>query len=46
MPRRPPIRNPEYYQYDLDLPEIAELWRRGSVNDRSARARADDGYRG
>jgi 6-phosphogluconate dehydrogenase len=26
-----PLRNPEYYQYDLDLPEIAELWRRGSV---------------
>jgi 6-phosphogluconate dehydrogenase len=31
MPRRPPLRNPEYYQYDLDLPEIAEFWRRGSV---------------
>ena len=26
-----PLRDPEYYQYDLDLPEIAELWRRGSV---------------
>ena len=26
-----PMRNPEYYQYELDLPEIAELWRRGSV---------------
>jgi 6-phosphogluconate dehydrogenase len=26
-----PIRDPEYYQYDLDLPEIAEVWRRGSV---------------
>jgi 6-phosphogluconate dehydrogenase len=26
-----PLRNPEYYQYDLDLPDIAELWRRGSV---------------
>jgi 6-phosphogluconate dehydrogenase len=26
-----PLRNPEHYQYDLDLPEIAELWRRGSV---------------
>ena len=23
--------HPEHYQYDLDLPEIAELWRRGSV---------------
>ena len=26
-----PLRNPEFYQYDLPLPEIAELWRRGSV---------------
>ena len=26
-----PWRNPEFYQYELDLPEIAELWRRGSV---------------
>jgi 6-phosphogluconate dehydrogenase len=26
-----PMRNPEYYQYDLDLSEIAEVWRRGSV---------------
>jgi 6-phosphogluconate dehydrogenase len=26
-----PLRNPEYYQYDLDLPEVAEVWRRGSV---------------
>ena len=26
-----PLLNPEYYRYDLDLPEIAELWRRGSV---------------
>jgi 6-phosphogluconate dehydrogenase len=26
-----PLRHPEYYQYDFDLPEIAELWRRGSV---------------
>ncbi|MEO7493401.1 MAG: phosphogluconate dehydrogenase (NAD(+)-dependent, decarboxylating) [Massilia sp.] len=26
-----PLANPEFYQYDLDLPEIAELWRRGSV---------------
>src|SRR6266850_2803319 len=26
-----PLRNPEYYQYDLDVAEIAELWRRGSV---------------
>jgi len=26
-----PLRKPEYYQYELDLPEIAEVWRRGSV---------------
>jgi 6-phosphogluconate dehydrogenase len=26
-----PLRHPEHYQYDLDLPDIAELWRRGSV---------------
>jgi len=26
-----PLRNPEHYQYDLDLREIAEVWRRGSV---------------
>ncbi len=26
-----PLRNPEDYQYELDLPEIAEVWRRGSV---------------
>jgi len=26
-----PMRNPEYYQYEFDLPEITEVWRRGSV---------------
>jgi 6-phosphogluconate dehydrogenase len=26
-----PLRNPEHYQYDLDLADIAEVWRRGSV---------------
>jgi 6-phosphogluconate dehydrogenase len=26
-----PLRDPRYYQYDLDLPQIAEVWRRGSV---------------
>jgi 6-phosphogluconate dehydrogenase len=26
-----PMRNPEYYQYELNLPQIAEVWRRGSV---------------
>lgn len=26
-----PLRNPEFYQYEMDLPEITEVWRRGSV---------------
>jgi 6-phosphogluconate dehydrogenase len=26
-----PLRHPEHYQYDFDLAEIAEVWRRGSV---------------
>lgn len=26
-----PLRDPELYQYDLDLRDIAEVWRRGSV---------------
>jgi 6-phosphogluconate dehydrogenase len=26
-----PIEHPEFYQYDLDIPEVAEVWRRGSV---------------
>jgi 6-phosphogluconate dehydrogenase len=26
-----PLRDPEYYQYEIDVPEVAELWRRGSV---------------
>jgi 6-phosphogluconate dehydrogenase len=26
-----PLEHPEYYRYDLDLPDIAEVWRRGSV---------------
>ena len=26
-----PLRNPEHYRYDVPLPEVAELWRRGSV---------------
>jgi 6-phosphogluconate dehydrogenase len=26
-----PLRDPEHYRYDLDLTEIAEVWRRGSV---------------
>jgi 6-phosphogluconate dehydrogenase len=41
-----PLRHPEHYQYDLDLAEIAEVWRRGSVIgswllDLSARALLD-----
>ena len=26
-----PLRNPEHYQYDLDVPAVAEVWRHGSV---------------
>jgi 6-phosphogluconate dehydrogenase len=26
-----PLRDPEYYQYDIDVAEVAEVWRRGSV---------------
>jgi 6-phosphogluconate dehydrogenase len=26
-----PLRNPEHYQYDLNLADITEVWRRGSV---------------
>jgi 6-phosphogluconate dehydrogenase len=26
-----PLREPEHYQYDFALPDIAEVWRRGSV---------------
>ena len=26
-----PLRNPEFYEYDIDVPEVAEVWRRGSV---------------
>jgi len=42
-----PLRNPEYYQYDLNLTDIAEVWRRGSVVaswllDLTAAALADD----
>ena len=42
-----PMRDPEYYQYELDLPEIAEVWRRGSVVaswllDLTAEALAED----
>jgi 6-phosphogluconate dehydrogenase len=42
-----PLRHPEHYRYTLDLADIAELWRRGSVIgswllDLSARALAQD----
>ena len=26
-----PLRNPEHYQYDINMRDVAELWRRGSV---------------
>ena len=26
-----PLRDPQYYQYDFDLPAVTEVWRRGSV---------------
>jgi 6-phosphogluconate dehydrogenase len=26
-----PLRDPQYYQYDFDMAEVAEVWRRGSV---------------
>ena len=42
-----PLAEPEHYQYDLNLPDIAEVWRRGSVIaswllDLSAAALAED----
>jgi 6-phosphogluconate dehydrogenase len=42
-----PLRNPEHYRYEFNLPDIAELWRRGSVIsswllDLTATALADD----
>ena len=26
-----PLRDPQFYQYDIDIAEVAEVWRRGSV---------------
>jgi 6-phosphogluconate dehydrogenase len=26
-----PLRNPEHYQYDIDVADVTEVWRRGSV---------------
>ena len=42
-----PLRNPEHFQYDFNLAEITELWRRGSVVaswllDLTAEALAED----
>lgn len=42
-----PLRDPEYYQYAFDIPEIAEVWRRGSIVaswllDLTAEALAED----
>jgi 6-phosphogluconate dehydrogenase len=41
------LRSPEHYQYDFNMQEVAEVWRRGSVVaswllDLTARALADD----
>jgi 6-phosphogluconate dehydrogenase len=42
-----PLRDPKYYRYDLDLAEVTEVWRRGSVVaswllDLTAAAMAED----
>jgi 6-phosphogluconate dehydrogenase len=42
-----PLRNPEHYQYEMNLADIAEVWRRGSVIsswllDLTAKALAED----
>jgi 6-phosphogluconate dehydrogenase len=42
-----PLGDPQYYRYDIDVPEVAEVWRRGSVIaswllDLTAAAMADD----
>jgi 6-phosphogluconate dehydrogenase len=26
-----PLEDPQYYRYDIDIPEVTEVWRRGSV---------------
>ncbi len=31
MPRPRRLRTPEHYRYELDIPAVAEVWRRGSV---------------
>jgi len=30
-PETTPLRNPEFYRYEFDLAQIAEVWRRSSV---------------
>ena len=30
-PETAPLRHPEHFQYDISLPDVAEVWRRGSV---------------
>src|SRR3954453_19574128 len=42
-----PLRDPKYYQYDINIADVAEVWRRGSVVaswllDLTAQALADD----
>lgn len=42
-----PLRDPEFYRYELDIPQITEVWRRGSVVaswllDLTAEALAED----
>jgi 6-phosphogluconate dehydrogenase len=42
-----PLRNPEHYQYEMNLADVAEVWRRGSVIsswllDLTAKALAED----
>jgi 6-phosphogluconate dehydrogenase len=42
-----PLRDPEFYQYEMNLPDITEVWRRGSVIgswllDLTARALSQD----
>jgi 6-phosphogluconate dehydrogenase len=42
-----PLRNPEHYQYEIDVANVAEVWRRGSVIsswllDLTAKALAED----
>ena len=31
-----PLENPEWYRYEIDTTEVAEVWRRGSVDHRGS----------